>query len=227
MQQQQNYQIDELSIYLENVLNPDANIRKQAENKINYICEQNFGQFLIELSKKISTEQEKKVVRQMSATLIKNMLNKPEYSSQWFKLSEEIKTIIKNNILSTLASSDIDIRKAAALTIAGICKVEIPQKQWLNIFTVLSTTSQNDDINIQLSSLTCLEYIFEEIKQSDLPLDTVANLLNTFYSILSKPDKNEELYFYSLKAILKFIPFIKEFINEKSSQIKFYDLIES
>lgn len=227
MQQQQNYQIDELSIYLENVLNPDANIRKQAENKINYICEQNFGQFLIELSKKISTEQEKKVVRQMSATLIKNMLNKPEYSSQWFKLSEEIKTIIKNNILSTLASSDIDIRKAAALTIAGICKVEIPQKQWLNIFIVLSTTSQNDDINIQLSSLTCLEYIFEEIKQSDLPLDTVANLLNTFYSILSNPDKNEELYFYSLKAILKFIPFIKEFINEKSSQIKFYDLIES
>ena len=62
-QQSQNYQGDELSLYLENALNPDSNIRKQAEDKINFFCDQNFGQFLIELSKKISTEQEKKIVR--------------------------------------------------------------------------------------------------------------------------------------------------------------------
>ena len=225
-QNQQNYQGDELSLYLENALNPDMNIRKQAEERINQICDQNFGQFLIELSKKISTEQEKKPVRQMSATIIKNMLNKDNYSIQWFKLSDDIKTLVKNNILSTLASSDIDIRKAAAFTVAGICKVEIPQKQWLNIFDVLSSTSQNDDINIQLSSLTCLEYIFEEIKQSDLPVNTVANLLNTFYSLLIKKDVKDDLYIYTLKAINKFLPFIKDFIKETEPQIRFYSLID-
>lgn len=225
-QNQQNYQGDELSLYLENALNPDMNIRKQAEERINQICDQNFGQFLIELSKKISTEQEKKAVRQMSATIIKNMLNKDNYSIQWFKLSDDIKTLVKNNILSTLASSDIDIRKAAAFTVAGICKVEIPQKQWLNIFDVLSSTSQNDDINIQLSSLTCLEYIFEEIKQSDLPVNTVANLLNTFYSLLIKKDVKDDLYIYTLKAINKFLPFIKDFIKETEPQIRFYSLID-
>ena len=226
-QNQQNYQGDELSLYLENALSPLDNIRKPAEDKINYICNQNFGQFLIELSKKISTEQEKKVVRQMSATLIKNMLNKDDYSTQWFKLSDNIKTLVKNNVLSTLASSDIDIRKAAAFTVAGICKVEIPQKQWLDIFNTLSSTSQNDDINIQLSSLTCLEYIFEEIKQSDLPLELVAKLLNTFYSLLTKANAVDDLYIYSLKAVHKFLPFIKEFIKELDSQIKFYNLIEN
>ena len=225
-QNQQNYQGDELSLYLENALNPDMNIRKQAEERINQICDQNFGQFLIELSKKISTEQEKKPVRQLSATIIKNMLNKDNYSIQWFKLSDDIKTLVKNNILSTLASSDIDIRKAAAFTVAGICKVEIPQKQWLNIFDVLSSTSQNDDINIQLSSLTCLEYIFEEIKQSDLPVNTVANLLNTFYSLLIKKDVKDDLYIYTLKAINKFLPFIKDFIKETEPQIRFYSLID-
>jgi len=225
-QQPQDYQGDEFSLYLENALNPDSNIRKQAEDKINYICEQNFGQFLIELSKKISTEQEKKVVRQMSATIIKNMLNKEGYSSQWFKLNDEIKTVVKNNILSTLASNDIDIRKAAALTVAGICKVEVPQKQWLNIFNTLSNTCQNEDINIQLSSLTCLEYIFEEIKQSDLPLETVANLLNTFYSLLNKDVIDDNLCIYTLKAVLKFLPFIKEFVKNDESRVKFYDLIE-
>ena len=207
-QQPLNYQGDEFSLYLENALNPDMNIRKQAEDKINSFCDQNFGQFLLELSKKISTEQEKKIVRQMSAVLIKNMLNKEGYSAQWFNLNEEAKTLIKNNILSTLASNDIDIRKSAALTVAGICKLEIPAKQWLNIFTTLSSTSQNENLNIQLSSLNCLEYIFEEIKQSDIPLDIVANLLNTFYTLLNKDAINEDLGIYSLKAILKFLPFI-------------------
>ena len=220
-QQTLNYQGDEFSLYLENALNPDMNIRKQAEDKINSFCDQNFGQFLLELSKKISTEQEKKIVRQMSAVLIKNMLNKEGYSAQWFNLNKEAKTLIKNNILSTLASNDIDIRKSAALTVAGICKLEIPAKQWLNIFTTLSSTSQNENLNIQLSSLNCLEYIFEEIKQSDIPLDIVANLLNTFYTLLNKDAINEDLGIYSLKAILKFLPFIKEFVKDLNQRKKF------
>ena len=214
-----------MSLFLENALNPDINIRKQAEDKINSICQQNFGVFLLELSKKISTEQEKKKVRQLSAVLIKNMLNREEYSPQWFNLNEEIKSVVKNNILSTLASNDIDIRKSAALTVAGICKLEIPAKQWLNIFDTLSSTSQNQDINIQLSSLTCLEYIFEEIKQSDLPLEISAKLLNTFYSLLNNDKIGDDLAFYSLKAILKFLPFIKEFLKQTEQKDKFYDLI--
>ena len=223
--EQQSYQEEQLSLFLENALNPDINIRKQAEDKINSICQQNFGGFLLELSKKISTEQEKKMVRQMSAVLIKNMLNREEYSPQWFNLNEEIKSVVKNNILSTLASNDIDIRKSAALTVAGICKLEIPAKQWLNIFDTLSSTSQNQDINIQLSSLTCLEYIFEEIKQSDLPLEISAKLLNTFYSLLNNDKIGDDLAFYSLKAILKFLPFIKEFLKQTEQKDKFYDLI--
>ena len=223
--EQQSYQEEQLSLFLENALNPDINIRKQAEDKINSICGQNFGGFLLELSKKISTEQEKKMVRQMSAVLIKNMLNREEYSPQWFNLNEEIKSVVKNNILSTLASNDIDIRKSAALTVAGICKLEIPAKQWLNIFDTLSSTSQNQDINIQLSSLTCLEYIFEEIKQSDLPLEISAKLLNTFYSLLNNDKIGDDLAFYSLKAILKFLPFIKEFLKQTEQKDKFYDLI--
>ena len=223
--EQQSYQEEQLSLFLENALNPDINIRKQAEDKINSICQQNFGVFLLELSKKISTEQEKKKVRQLSAVLIKNMLNREEYSPQWFNLNEEIKSVVKNNILSTLASNDIDIRKSAALTVAGICKLEIPAKQWLNIFDTLSSTSQNQDINIQLSSLTCLEYIFEEIKQSDLPLEISAKLLNTFYSLLNNDKIGDDLAFYSLKAILKFLPFIKEFLKPTEQKDKFYDLI--
>ena len=220
---QQNSQNDQLTIILQNALNFDQNIRKQAEDQISTFLSQNFGQFLVELSKKISTEQEKKEVRQISATIIKNMINNEKYIEEWFKLSDEIKKAIKDNVLSTLASSDVDIRKAAALTLAGICKIEIPKKQWLNIFDILSSTSQNTDINIQLSSLTTLEYIYEEIQQGDIPNNIVANLLNTYYSLLNQNNINPQLAINTLNSILKFLPFMCDFINDSGSKIKFYD----
>lgn len=222
----QNSGNDQISIILKNVLNSDPNIRLSSENQIEQMLSQNFGQFLIVLSKKISTEEEDKQVRQMSSTIIKNMVNNSNYTKEWFQLQEEIKKVIKDNILSTLASKDIDIRKAAALALAGICKIEIPKKQWLNIFDILINTSQNNDINIQLSSLKTLEYIYEEINPGDIPNEIVAKLLNTYYSLLTNENVHIKLALYTLNSILKFLPFIKAFINESVQRLQFFDLIE-
>ena len=223
---QQNNPIEQLSIILQKALNPDPTIRQPAENQINEIPSQNFEQFLISLSKIISTEEEDKRVRQLSSTLIKNTINKPLYIEKWFQLSEDLKDLIKNNVLSALASGDIDIRKAAALTIAGICKIEIPKKKYINIFDILMTTSQNENINIQLSSVTTLEYIYEEINPGDIPNGIVAKLLNTYYSLLTKENINPQLAINTLLSVYKFLPFIKDFINDQSARIKFYDLLE-
>ena len=223
---QQQAQTDQLSIILENILNPNQNIRNEAENEINKLLDLNFGQFLIELSKKLSIESEKKEIRQISSTIIKNMIINSKYTERWFELSEEIKQTIKNNILSTLASKIIEIRKAAALALAGICKIEIPRKIWLNIFDILSGTSQNENLYIQLSSLTALEYIYEEIQKSDIPNNTVAKLLNNYYSLLTKENNDPQLSITTLHSIDKFLPFISDFINDYNSKIKFYQLIE-
>ena len=222
----QTSQNDQLSIILKNALNPNQNIRQQSESQITQFLDQNFGLFLVELSKKIATEEEDNQVRQISSTIIKNMINNAKYKEEWFKLDENIKKVIKENILSTLASKDIDIRKAAALSLAGICKIEIPKGQWLNIFDILINTSQNNDINIQLSSLKTLEYIYEEINPGDIPNETVAKLLNTYYSLLNQENIHPQLVINTLNSILTFLPFIKDFITDNTSRIKFYDLIE-
>ena len=217
---------DQLTLILQNALNPDMNVRKQAEDQINHLIDQNFVQFLLELSLKISNEKEKKEVRQMSATIIKNMIGKEKYTVQWFQLPEDKRKPIKDNILSTLASEDIDIRKAAALSLAGICKVEIPKGIWIEIFDVLANTCQNNNLYIQLSSLTTLEYIYEEVKPGDIPNKIVANLLNTYYSLLTKENSDPQLSLSTLKSVNKFLNFIVDFINEPNSRIQFYDLIE-
>ena len=201
---QQQPQTDQLSLILENITNPSDPIRKQAENEITRFSDENLGLFFIELSKKISTETEKKTVRQVCSAVIKRILEQPKYAEIWFKLSEDIKQTIKNNILSTLASEMIDIRKAAALALAGICKIEIPMKQYLNIFDILSNTSQNENLYIQLSSLTALEYIYEEIKKSNIPNETVAKLLNTYYSLLTMENADPQLSLATLNSVDKF-----------------------
>ena len=128
--------------------------------------------------------------------------------------------------MSALASGDIDVRKAAALTIAGICKLEIPKKQYMNIFDILISTSQNENINIQLSSVTTLEYIYEEISPGDIPNEIIAKLLNTYYSLLTKENLNPQLAINTLNSISKFLSFIRDFIIDKSSRENFYELIE-
>jgi hypothetical protein len=223
---QQDPQNDQLTIILQNSLHWDPNIRGHAEEELEKLLKNNYGQFLIELSKKISYESEKKEVRQMSAIIIKNMVNKSEYKEKWFKLNDDIKKIIKDNILSTLASKQIDIRKAAALALAGICKIEIPQGQWLNIFNILINTSQNENLYIQLSSLNTLEYIYEEINQGNIPNETVAALLNMYYLLLMKDNADPQLILATLNSVNKFLPFINYFINDTNSKIQFYDLIE-
>jgi importin subunit beta-1 len=224
-----NQQMEEnaqLSLILENTINPVDEIRKGAEKEIDKLCCINFEHLLILLSEKLSIESEKKEIRQASAILIKNQIIKSNYLEQWFKISEEKKTKIKNNILSTLASESIDIRKSAALALAGICKVEIPKGNYINIFDILINTCQNNNLYIQLSSLTALEYIYEEIPKIILPSDKVANLLNTYYGLLTTDNSDPQLYLATLKSIDKFLPFINDFINDPDSKHKFYGLIE-
>jgi hypothetical protein len=223
---QQQAQGNQLSIILQNTLCPMDNIRIPAEAEVTKLLDENFAQTLIELSKILSTETEKNEIRQMSSTIIKNMIGNVKYKEKWFQLSEEIKEAIKNNILSTLASEVQAVRKAASIAISGICKIEIPRKQWLNIFDILSNTCQNNNLYIQLSSLTALEYIYEEIQKEDIPTQTVANLLNTYYSLLTRDNPDPQLSECTLKSIEKFLPFISDFIDDKDSKIKFYNLIE-
>ena len=221
---------DILTINLSHILSADITLRKSSENQINLLASQNLSEFLLLISEILSGEKEQKEIRQLSATLVKNIISSNDYIQKYLEICSEIKQKIKNNILSTLASPILEIRKAAALAVAGICKIELPNNQWNNIFDILCNTSQNENLNIQLSSLTTLEYIYEEINIKDIDLDTKAKLLNTYYFLLDKNDSNnsnnELLILTALKSLIIFLPFISDFIHNKTSQIKFFELIE-
>ena len=110
----------EISNILTAGLSPDQNTRQGAEETIKQYASQNFSLFLMSCAKELSDESKISKNRQLAATLIKNMLlNMPNFSGRWEQLPDIDKTNIKNNILFTLASPEKDIRKAAALVVAG------------------------------------------------------------------------------------------------------------
>ncbi len=217
---------NELQILIQNILNPNKKIREPSELKINELADQNLGTLFFKLSLIICHEDENKIIRRISCTIIKSLLSKENYIKLWFNTDENLRNTIKNNLVSSLASQDIDIRKATALAISTICKYEFPKKMWLNLFDVLINTSNNQNLFYQLSSIMTLSYIFEEIDINDINDNIRRNVLFAFYKILNQNNINFELYKETLDALDNFIPFIKDIIINKEHAKIFFELIE-
>ena len=99
---------------------PDNKIRMSAEQRIDHYASTNYGMFLLLCAEELSNESKFSRNRQMAATLIKNLIvGMPNFVGKWELLPAIEKSSIKSLILSTLASQDKDIRKAAALVVAG------------------------------------------------------------------------------------------------------------
>lgn len=217
---------DKLSQILHGVLNEEQTIRKAAEEEITNLTKNNLGIFILELSKKQADENEKTEIRQLSSTLIKNIINNENYTSSWLNLDFNLRNQIKTNILSTLISPDINVKKAAGLSIAGICRVELPKNQWNEIFNVLIGAAQNQNIDIQITSLITLGYIFEEISMNNINNDVNNNLIKLYFSILTSKTNNNKLAYNCLKSLQSFLPFMENFISSEN-KIVFFNLIQS
>jgi len=104
---------------LEAVLGSNNEKIKEAENNLRLLAEENFGKLLLELGEILSNEGIIVGKRQLCASIIRNTIISDISIEKWRGLSNELKTAIKTNVLSCLASEINDIRKAASLAVAG------------------------------------------------------------------------------------------------------------
>ena len=219
---------DALSQLLSASMNTNEDIRNNAQQQINNLINNNFDQFLLELSKKQANEKESNEIRQLSATLIKNTINNSE--NIWLNLDQNFRNEIKKNILSTLISKDINIKKAAGLCIAGICKVELSRGLWTDIFDILINASQNADIEIKTTALITLQYIYEDVPTNCIKAETIIKLISNYYSLLSEKTNDDKSNVYLIKSCLssidKFIPFLEIIISKDDSRLVFFNMIK-
>ena len=220
-----------LSQILAAALSENLNIRTPAEQELQNMLNISFSGFLFELSKILSNENEENNVRQLSATLLKNKIK--DYKENWFNLEQNIKEQIKNNILSTLITPKIDVKKASALCISGICLVDLPNNHWTNIFDILINASQDNNIDVKITAVITLGYIYEEFTTNNIYIkisnDTIIKLTNMYYSLLTVKNENEKdikpLIINCLKSLKMFIPYIEGIISNDNSRLVFLNMI--
>ena len=177
----------DISKLLTDARNHNLQTRKDAESKIEYLAKQNLGDFLYTLSEELSNEEKLKENRQLAATIIKNLIVIHEgMQKEWQKMAESKQNEIKLRILSSLASTVSQVRKAAGSTIAGICKIELPLGKWPDIILSLVQNSFNENMNFRLASLETLGYICEELSTKTINPKDVELILTAFIRNLNE-----------------------------------------
>jgi len=166
----------------------------------------------------LANESEHKSIRQISATIIKNILNyNQQFKGKWLLLDESTQIKIKERVLSTLASNEKDVRKAAALTVVGIAKIEIPHHKWLDLFDILSNTCQNNNKNIRLSSITTIGYIGQEFSANQINIEQIGKLAGAIYKILLE-DFDEDILQEGIISFTFILPHLKDYFSAEENK---------
>lgn len=185
----------------------DNEVRKQGEYEIELMADQDYGKLLLDCAKELAADGENRDNRLLCGTLIKNMIGFiPKHNDKWLNLNCELKSEIRTNTLSSLASLDKNVRRAAGLAVAGICKIDIPNAEWLDVIDVLINITGHDNEDFRISSITTLGYIAQEVIPSDIPILYIDRILS---ALINNLKKFNVLNFEEMKStITSFLNFI-------------------
>lgn len=187
---------------LKNALSGEKSIRQDAENKLHQLALENFPGFLYKLAGELSDESKPVKIRQMAATYLKNsIVVSSDLRDTWIsKMDPEMKNQIKNLVLSTLATNFKEVRAAAGLVIAGICRVDLPlNEKWPELITSLCGSAFNENKNVRLAAIESLGYVCEELTTKTIDPTSVDSILT---AIIKNFEGDLDVVKTSLKAFL-------------------------
>jgi importin subunit beta-1 len=189
---------------LSNSLSSDKTIRQEAEKVLETMALANFPEFLYKLASELSDESKPAKIRQMAATLIKNSITRSENLKEyWTKaMDKDTKDKIKGLILSTLATGFKEVRAAAGIVIAGICRVDLPlNEKWPDLINSLCQNCYHENINISLAAIESLGYVCEELTLKTIDTGSVDSILSALITNLTNKVSNVEIVRACLKAL--------------------------
>lgn len=186
--------------------------RTEALNLLTSQLHSNPGLFLLNLSKLLSSTESNTLARQLSGFYLKNaILNStqdPAISNLWTFLPSDIKSLIKDTILSVLADESKDLRHVSAQIIASIAKYDIPSHSWPNLLKILIMNAMNIQIVHKETALMTLGYICEEIPQSSITKEEADGILTAIVAGLETTTNTISIIKASLTALQNSTKFI-------------------
>jgi hypothetical protein len=108
-----------------------------------------------------------------------------------------------------------------------IAKIELPRNQFLYIYDIFYENIKKQNINMQLSTIIAINFIIKEAKKDCIIIsnENMLKIMDTFYIVLKKEEKNFQLILDVLKSIKLNLSYIIEYINSTNKNLYFYDLL--
>jgi len=178
---------------------PDANVRGQAEAKIQQFQDQNFPGFLTSLAAELTNAQKPADSRRLAGLVLKNQLDakddarKAELQARWGMVDPVLKNQIREALLATMQMEPQDVRHTAAMVLAKVAAIDLPRQEWPNLISVLlaNMSSPTPDHGVRQATLEALGYICEEMgsMESDVLAPEQINMILTAVVAGMRPEE--------------------------------------
>ena len=203
------------------LLENNNQIRNNAQSQITEIISNNTEESLLSCSEFLNDDSIKLELRQLSSTIICNILKSSQNINKWILMNNKLQQNIKNNIFACLGSSNKDLRKAAGRSVTAIAKIELGRGNWTNLISTLTNIlNNNNNIDYKLASITTIGFIVDEVSYNDINTEDRNLITTSIFSVFSNIKDNEEITFECLVTLGNYIPFLKE--DLKNDEKRFY-----
>lgn len=170
----------------------------------------------------LANEEKPQLARQVAGMVLKqqfylkNAENRKILATEWFKLDEELKNKIRNQILFTMGSKEKDARKVSALVLSTIANIELPNGQWNDLIPNLTQNviNRQNPFSVE-ASLMALGYICEETRcpQLSKETDSILNAIAIGMSI-----DNIDIRIAAVNALLNTLEFAEKNFNKENER---------
>ncbi|KAL3655626.1 hypothetical protein CASFOL_000022 [Castilleja foliolosa] len=185
----------EITQFLLSAQSTDAKVRNKAETALGQFRDQNLADFLLSLSDELSNDGKHTEYRIFAGIVLKNSLD-----ARWVPIKNSLKSQIKNSLLNTLGSS---VSHTVAQVVSKIASIEVPRKEWPELFGLLlaNMTQPDRPASLKHATLETLSYVCEEISNKDLAKDEVQYILTAITQGMDLSKQKAEICLAAVRAL--------------------------
>eukprot|EP00474_Spongospora_subterranea_P008852 CRZ09310.1 hypothetical protein [Spongospora subterranea] len=193
---------------------PDASLRTPAEQGLLKLEAEKFPVYVTSLCTELRDPQKPPVSRHLAGILLKNSLVAKDDARQailhqrWNGLQHEVRVAIKHAVLATLASPLREARSTAAMVIAKIAAIELPQGLWPDLIELLlHNISAAPSPDLKQSTFETLGYVCEECP--DQLQGSSGAILNAISQGMMDAETNQNVKLAATSALANSLEFAK------------------
>ncbi|KAL6127258.1 hypothetical protein ACLB2K_075299 [Fragaria x ananassa] len=191
----------------------DGTVRKQAEESLKQLQEQDLPLFLLSLSRELANEEKPVESRKLAGLILKNALDakeqhrKSDLVQRWLALDPSAKNQIKMCLLQTLSSLVEDARSTTSQVIAKVAGIELPQKEWPELIGSLLLNIHQLPPHVKQATLETLGYLCEEVSPEVVDQDQVNKILTAVVQGMNASEGSTEVRLAATRALYNALGF--------------------